>query len=129
MERKENNEIFGRKRRENELFPKQEVSYVGILQGGHVWCLKVVEEINNGKAQANCIHSVCNSSDDLWFRVTKFDKLDQGVALGVYRVHLRTRTCDCVICDALCYPCAYAIADCMNFHLHPMGFVDDVYKL
>ena len=42
------------------LFPKRAASYAGQMQGGHVWCSKVVQEINNAKAQTNTMHTVCH---------------------------------------------------------------------
>ncbi|MFQ6625866.1 hypothetical protein Gotur_006136 [Gossypium turneri] len=75
------------------------------MQGGHVWCSKVVQEIN------------------------KFDRPHQGVVGGQYRVHLRNRTCNCGMFDALRYPCAHVITACQNLRLDPMRYVDEVYKL
>ncbi|PPS02230.1 hypothetical protein GOBAR_AA18423 [Gossypium barbadense] len=98
-------------------------------QGGHVWCAKVLQEINKAKARANTMHTVCHDQDNLWFRVTEFDKLHQGITGGQYRVHLRNRTCDCGRFDAFRYPCAHVIAACQNLRLDPMSYVDDVYKL
>ncbi|MFQ6656175.1 hypothetical protein Gotur_026396 [Gossypium turneri] len=82
------------------------------MQGGHVRCSKVVQEINKAKARANTMHTVCHDRDNLWFRVTEFDRPHQGVAGGQYRVHLRNRTCVYGMFDALCYPCAHIIAAC-----------------
>ncbi|XP_017624984.1 uncharacterized protein LOC108468613 [Gossypium arboreum] len=111
------------------LFPKQAASYAGQMQGGNVWCAKVLQEINKAKAQANTMHTVCHDRDNLWFRVTEFGKPHQGITGGQYRVHLRNRTCDCGRFDALRYPCAHVIATCQNLRLDPMSYVDDVYKL
>ncbi|MFQ6649821.1 hypothetical protein Gotur_022735, partial [Gossypium turneri] len=99
------------------------------MQGGHVWCSKVVQEINKAKARANIIHTVCHDQDNLWFRVTEFDRPHQGVIGGQYRVHLRNRTCDCGMFDTLHYPCGHVIAACQNLRLNPMSYVDEVYKL
>ncbi|MFQ6664182.1 hypothetical protein Gotur_031371 [Gossypium turneri] len=85
------------------LFPKRAATYAGQMQGGHVWCSKVVQEINKVKAKANIMHAVCHDRDNLWFRVTEFDRPHQGVVGGQYRVHLRNRTCDCGKFDALRY--------------------------
>ncbi|MFQ6624111.1 hypothetical protein Gotur_004321, partial [Gossypium turneri] len=111
------------------LFPKRAASYAGQMQGGHVWCSKVVQEINKEKARANIMHTVCHDRDNLWFRVTEFDRQHQGVAGGQYRVHLRNMTCDCRKFDALRYPCAHVIAACQKLRLDPMSYVDKVYKL
>ncbi|MFQ6670801.1 hypothetical protein Gotur_035565 [Gossypium turneri] len=70
------------------LFPKRAASYAGQMQGGHVWFSKVVQEINKANARANTMHTVCYDRDNLWFRVTKFNKPHQGVVGGQYRVHL-----------------------------------------
>lgn len=43
------------------LFPKQAATYAGQMQGGHVWCSKVVQEINKAKARANIMHTVSRS--------------------------------------------------------------------
>ncbi|MFQ6643611.1 hypothetical protein Gotur_017407, partial [Gossypium turneri] len=99
------------------------------MQGGHVWCSKVVQEINKAKAWANTMHTVCHDRDNLWFRMTEFDRPHQGVLGGQYRVHLRNRTCDCGKFDALHYPCAHVITACQNLRLDPMSYVDEVYKL
>ncbi|MFQ6656028.1 hypothetical protein Gotur_026309, partial [Gossypium turneri] len=99
------------------------------MQGGHVWCSKVVQEINKAKARANIMHAVCHDRDNLWFRVMEFDRPHQGVVGGQYRVHLRNRTCDCGKFDALRYPCAHVIAACQKLRLDPMSYVDEVYKL
>ncbi|MFQ6637048.1 hypothetical protein Gotur_012690 [Gossypium turneri] len=85
------------------LFPKRAASYAGQMQGGHVWCSKVVREINKAKARANTMYIVCHDRDNLWFHVTEFDRLHQGVVGGQYRIHLRNRTCDCGMFDALRY--------------------------
>ncbi|XP_052880468.1 uncharacterized protein LOC108462218 [Gossypium arboreum] len=111
------------------LFPKRAASYAGQMQGGHVWCAKVLQEINKAKVRANTMHIVCHDRDNLWFRVTEFDKSHQGITGGQYHVHLRNRTCDCGRFDALRYPCAHVIAACQNLRLDPMSYVDDVYKL
>ncbi|KAH1120434.1 hypothetical protein J1N35_003594 [Gossypium stocksii] len=70
----------------------------------------MLQAINKSKAQTNTMYTVCHDRDNLWFRVTEFDILNQGITGGQYRVHLRNRTCDCGKFDALCYPCAHAIA-------------------
>ncbi|KAK5824575.1 hypothetical protein PVK06_019355 [Gossypium arboreum] len=59
----------------------------------------------------------------------EFDKPNQGIIGGQYRVHLRNRTCDCEIFDALRYPCAHVIAACQNLCLDPMTYVNQVYKI
>ncbi|KAK5832472.1 hypothetical protein PVK06_016274 [Gossypium arboreum] len=66
-----------------------------------------------------------------WIRVNwkLFDRPNQGVTDGQYRVHLKNRTCDCGTFDALRYPCAHAIAACQNHRLDPMRYVDEVYKI
>ncbi|KAK5819784.1 hypothetical protein PVK06_024807 [Gossypium arboreum] len=110
-------------------FSKRAASYAGQMLGGHVWCAKVLQEINKTKAQANIMHIVCHDRDNLWFRVTEFDKPHQGITGGQYRVHLRNRTCDCGRFDTLRYPCAHVIVACQNLRLDPMSYVDDVYKL
>ncbi|PPR87066.1 hypothetical protein GOBAR_AA33626 [Gossypium barbadense] len=94
------------------LFLKRAASYKGQMQGGHVWCAKVLQEINKAKAWANTIHTVCHDRDNLWFRVTEFDRPHEGIIGRQYRVHLRNRTCDCGRFDALHYPCAHVIAAC-----------------
>ncbi|MFQ6650504.1 hypothetical protein Gotur_022412 [Gossypium turneri] len=94
------------------LFPKRAASYAEQMQGGHVWCSKVVQEINKAKARANTMHTVCHNRDNLWFRVAEFDRPYQGVIGEQYRVHLRNRTCDCGMFDALRYPFAHVIAAC-----------------
>ncbi|KAH1066861.1 hypothetical protein J1N35_031848 [Gossypium stocksii] len=111
------------------LFPKRTATYKGQMQGGHVWCHKVLQAINKFKARANTMYIVCHDRDNLWFRVIEFDISNQCIAGGQYRVHLRNRTCDCRRFDALRYPCAHAIAACQNLHLDPMSYVDDVYKI
>ncbi len=75
------------------------------------------------------MHTVCHDRDNLWFRVTEFDRPHQGVVGGQYRVHLQNRTCDCGMFDALRYPCAQVIVACQNLRLNPMSYVDEVYKL
>ncbi|KAH1121401.1 hypothetical protein J1N35_004561 [Gossypium stocksii] len=80
-------------------------------------------------AQANRMHPVCHLCEDLWFRVTEFDRPDQGFFEGVYYIHLRQRTCDCGRFDALHFLCTHAITACSNQRLDPMSFVDEVYKL
>ncbi|MFQ6661971.1 hypothetical protein Gotur_029959 [Gossypium turneri] len=70
------------------LFPKRAASYASQMQGGHVWCSKVVQEINKAKARANTMHTVCHDRDNLWFRVTEFHRPHQGFVGGQYRVHL-----------------------------------------
>ncbi|PPS17260.1 hypothetical protein GOBAR_AA03312 [Gossypium barbadense] len=111
------------------LFPKWAASYKSQMQGGNVWCQKVVQEINKAKALANSMHAVCYDRDNLWFRVTEFDRLNQGIPSRQYRVHLRNRTCDCGRFDALRYLCVHVIAAYQNQCLDPMGYVDEVYKL
>ncbi|XP_040967217.1 uncharacterized protein [Gossypium hirsutum] len=64
------------------LFSKRAASYKGQMQGGHVWCAKILQEINNVKAQANTMHTVCHDCDNLWFRVTEFDRPNQGIIGG-----------------------------------------------
>ncbi|KAH1114623.1 hypothetical protein J1N35_008001 [Gossypium stocksii] len=104
-------------------------SYKGQMQGGHVWCAKVLQEINKAKAHANTMHTVCHDRDNLWFRVTKFNRPHEGIIGGQYHVHLRNRTYDCRRFDALHYPCAHVIAACQNLRIDPMSYVDEVYKL
>ncbi|MFQ6667371.1 hypothetical protein Gotur_033416, partial [Gossypium turneri] len=111
------------------LFSKRAASYVGQMQGGHVWCSKLVQEFNKAKVSANTMHTVYHDRDNLWFRMTEFDRPYQGVIGGQYRVHLRNRTCDCGMFDALCYLCAHVIAACQNLCLDLMRYVDEVYKL
>ncbi|KAK5785729.1 hypothetical protein PVK06_040344 [Gossypium arboreum] len=111
------------------LFPKRAASYKGQMQGGHVWCAKVLREINKAKARANTMHIVCHDHDNLWFHVTEFDRLNQGIIGGQYRVHSRNRACDCGVFDALRYPCVHVIAACQNIRLDPMTYVDQVYKI
>ncbi|KAH1122878.1 hypothetical protein J1N35_006038 [Gossypium stocksii] len=94
-----------------------------------VWCWKVLQEINKAKAWANTMHTVCHDRDNLWFRVTEFDRPNQGITSGQYRVHLRNKTCDCGKFDTLRYPCAHVIIACQNLRLNPMSYVDEVYKL
>ncbi|KAH1128678.1 hypothetical protein J1N35_000056 [Gossypium stocksii] len=53
------------------------------MQGGHVWCRKVLQEINKAKAWANTIHTVCHNLDNLWFRVTEFDRPNQSITVVV----------------------------------------------
>ncbi|PPS00222.1 hypothetical protein GOBAR_AA20438 [Gossypium barbadense] len=89
----------------------------------------MVQEINKVKARANIMHIVCHDRDNLWFRVTEFDRLYQGITGGQYRVHLRNRTCDCRRFDALHYPCAHVITACQNLRLDPMSYVDELYKI
>ncbi|PPR94799.1 hypothetical protein GOBAR_AA25869 [Gossypium barbadense] len=111
------------------LFSKQTVRYKGEMQGGHVWYAKVLQEINKAKVQANTMHTVCHDHDNLWFHVTEFDRPNQGIVGGQYRVHLTNRTCDCGRFDALRYPCAHVIAACQNLRLDPMSYVDEVYNI
>ncbi|KAH1083510.1 hypothetical protein J1N35_023271 [Gossypium stocksii] len=111
------------------LFPKRAVTYKGQMQGGHVWCHKVLQAINKSKARVNTMYTVCYDRDNLWFRVTEYDIPNQCITGGQYRVHLRNKTCDCGRFDALHYPCAHAIAACQNLRLDPMSYVDDVYKI
>ncbi|MFQ6665959.1 hypothetical protein Gotur_032493 [Gossypium turneri] len=111
------------------LFPKRAGRYAGQMQRGHVWCNKVVQEINKGKARANTMHIVCHDQDNLWFHVTEFDRPYQGIIDGQHQVHLRNRICDCGMFDALRYRCAHVIAACQNLRLDPMSYVDEVYKL
>ncbi|MFQ6643472.1 hypothetical protein Gotur_018694 [Gossypium turneri] len=110
------------------LFPKRAASYASQIQGGHVWCSKVVQEINKAKARANTMHTVCHDRDNLWFRVTEFDRPHQGVIGGQYRIHLPNRTCDCGMFDALRYPYAHIIVACQNLRLDLMSYVDEVYN-
>ena len=70
------------------LFQKRVASYAGQMQEGHVWCSKVVQEINKAKARANFMHTVCHDRDNLWFRVMEFDRPHQSVVGGQYHVHL-----------------------------------------
>ncbi|KAK5794198.1 hypothetical protein PVK06_035409 [Gossypium arboreum] len=63
------------------------------------------------------------------FRVTEFDRSNQGIVCGQYRVHLRYRTCNCGRFDTLRYPRAHLIVVCQNLRLDPMSYVDEVYKL
>ncbi|KAH1121868.1 hypothetical protein J1N35_005028 [Gossypium stocksii] len=111
------------------LFPKQAVSYKGQMQGGHIWCRKVLQAINKSKVRANTMYTVCHNCDNLWFRVTEFDIPNQGITGKKYRVHLRNRICDYGSFDALRYPCTHAITACQNLCLDPMSYVDDVYKI
>ncbi|KAK5792680.1 hypothetical protein PVK06_033797 [Gossypium arboreum] len=104
-------------------------SYKGQMQGGHVWCAKVLQEINKAKVWANTMHTVCHDRDNLWFRVTKFDRPHEGIIGGQYHVHLRNRNCDCGRFDALRYRCAYVITACQNLRLDPISHIDKVYKL
>ncbi|PPS17243.1 hypothetical protein GOBAR_AA03334 [Gossypium barbadense] len=104
-------------------------SYKGQMQGGRVWCTKVLQEINKAKAQANTMHTTCHDRDNLWFHVTEFDRPHKGIIGGQYRVHFRNRTCDCGRFDALRYPCAHIITACQSLRLDPMSYVDEVYKL
>ncbi|MFQ6621170.1 hypothetical protein Gotur_002349, partial [Gossypium turneri] len=99
------------------------------MQGGHVWCSKVVQEINKAKSWMNTMHTVCHDRDNLWFCVIEFERPHQGVVGGQYRVHLRNRTCDFGMFDALHYLCAHVIAACQNLRLDPMRYMDEVYKL
>ncbi|KAH1129593.1 hypothetical protein J1N35_000971 [Gossypium stocksii] len=64
------------------LFSKRATSYKGQMQGGHVWCRKVLQAINKPKARTNTMYTVCHNRDNLWFRVTKFDIPNQGIAGG-----------------------------------------------
>ncbi|KAK5802826.1 hypothetical protein PVK06_030451 [Gossypium arboreum] len=72
---------------------------------------------------------MCHNRDNLWFRVTEFDRPNQCIIGGQYRVHLRNRTCDCGVFNALCYPCTHVTAACQNLRLDPMTYVDQVYKI
>ncbi|KAK5784865.1 hypothetical protein PVK06_039404 [Gossypium arboreum] len=99
------------------------------MQGGHVWCTKVLQEINKAKARVNTMHIICHDRDNLWFRVTEFDRLHDGIISGQYRVHLRNRTCDCGRFDALRYSYVHIIVACQNLRLDPMSYVNEVYKL
>ncbi|KAK5812676.1 hypothetical protein PVK06_028114 [Gossypium arboreum] len=110
------------------LFSKRAASYKGQMQEGRVWCAKVLQEINKAKAQANIMHTVCHDRDNLWFRVTEFDRLYEGIIGGQYYVHLINKTYDCGRFDALRYTCAHVIAACQNLLLDPMSY-DEVYKL
>ncbi|PPS16998.1 hypothetical protein GOBAR_AA03578 [Gossypium barbadense] len=111
------------------LFSKRAASYKGQMQGGHVWYAKVLREINKAKARANTMHIVCHDRDNLWFRVTEFDRPNQGIIARQYRAHLRNKTCDCGVFDALRYPCTHVIAACQNLRLDPITYVDQVYKI
>ncbi|KAH1039011.1 hypothetical protein J1N35_040754 [Gossypium stocksii] len=51
------------------LFPKRAEKYVGRMKGGHVWCEDIMKEIREGTTQANCMHSVCDSHEDLLFQI------------------------------------------------------------
>ncbi|KAH1056549.1 hypothetical protein J1N35_034614 [Gossypium stocksii] len=99
------------------------------MKGGHVWCAKVLQEINKAKARANTMHTVCHDRDNLWFRVTEFDRPQEGIIGRQYHVHLRNRTCDCGRFDALRYPCAHVITACQNLRIDPMSYVDEVYRI
>ncbi|KAH1097541.1 hypothetical protein J1N35_014462 [Gossypium stocksii] len=99
------------------------------MQGGHVWCQKVLQEINKAKARTKTMHIVCHNRNNLWFHVTEFDRPNQGITGEQYRVHLRNKTFDCRTFDALCYPCAHAIENCQNLCLDPMRYVDKMYKI
>ncbi|KAK5839575.1 hypothetical protein PVK06_008378 [Gossypium arboreum] len=107
------------------LFLKRAASYKGQMQKGHVWCAKVLQEINKAKARTNTMHTVCHDRDNLWFRVTEFDRPHEGIIGRQYHVHLRNRTCDCGRFDVLRYPCAHVIAACQNLRLDPMSYVDE----
>ncbi|KAH1132011.1 hypothetical protein J1N35_003389 [Gossypium stocksii] len=72
---------------------------------------------------------VCHDCDNLWFRLTEFDRPNQAITGWQYRVHLKNRTCDCRRIDALCYPCANVIAACQNLRLDPISYVDEMYKI
>ncbi|PPS20313.1 hypothetical protein GOBAR_AA00267 [Gossypium barbadense] len=111
------------------LFSKRAASYKGQMQEGRVWYAKVLQEINKAKARTNTMHTVCHDRNNLWFRVTEFDRLHEGIIGRQYRVHLRNRICDCGRFDALRYPCTHVIAACQNLRLDPMSYVDKVYKL
>ncbi|PPS19891.1 hypothetical protein GOBAR_AA00678 [Gossypium barbadense] len=114
----------------NDRFNEMLTVFVQLTKkGGHVWCRKVLREINRAKASANTMHIVCHDRDILWFLVTEFDRSKQGFSGGQYRVHLRNRTCDCGVFDALRYPCAHVITVCQNLHLDLMTYVDQVYKI
>ena len=75
------------------------------------------------------MHTVCHDCDNLWFCVTEFDRPNQGIIGGQYRVHLRNKTCDYGVFDALRYPCIHVIVACQNLRLDPMTYVDQVYKI
>ncbi|KAH1038222.1 hypothetical protein J1N35_039965 [Gossypium stocksii] len=75
------------------------------------------------------MHTVCHDHNNVWFHVTEFDRPNQGITSGQYRVHLRNRTCDCGTFDALRYPCAHVITACQNLRLDLISYVDEVYKL
>ncbi|KAK5839124.1 hypothetical protein PVK06_007886 [Gossypium arboreum] len=94
------------------LFLKRAASYKGQMQGGRVWCAKVLQEINKAKVPVNTMHTVCHDRDSLWSRVTEFDRPHEGIIGGKYRVHLRNKTCDCERFDVFCYPCAHVITAC-----------------
>ncbi|XP_052874553.1 uncharacterized protein LOC128280449 [Gossypium arboreum] len=99
------------------------------MQGGRVWCAKVLQEINKAKARANIMHTVCHDRHNLRFPVTEFNRPHEGIIGRQYHVHLINRTCDCGRLDALRYPYGYVIAACQNLRLNPMSYVDEVYKL
>ncbi|KAK5813187.1 hypothetical protein PVK06_028635 [Gossypium arboreum] len=111
------------------LFSKRAASYKGQMQGGHVWCAKVLQEIKKAKARANTMDIVCHDHDNLWFLVTEFDRPNQGIIGKQYHVHLRNKTCDCGVFGALRYLCAHVIAACQNLRLDPTTYVDQVYKI
>ncbi|PPR97341.1 hypothetical protein GOBAR_AA23334 [Gossypium barbadense] len=106
------------------LFPKRAASYKSQMQGDHVWCRKVLQEINKVNVRTNTIHTVCHDRDNQWFGVMEFDRPNQGITGG-----LRNRTCDCGMFDALHYPCAHTIATCQNLRLDLMSYVNEVYKI
>ncbi|KAH1063335.1 hypothetical protein J1N35_028322 [Gossypium stocksii] len=60
------------------LFPKRTASYEGQMHEGHVWCRKVLQQINKANVWTNIMHIVCHDRDNLWFRVTEFDKPHQA---------------------------------------------------
>ncbi|PPS15830.1 hypothetical protein GOBAR_AA04752 [Gossypium barbadense] len=90
---------------------------------------KGLQEINKAKAWANTMHTVYHDQDNLWFRVTEFDRPHECIIGGQYHIHLRNKTCDCGRFNALRYPCAHIIAACQNLRLDLMSYVDRVYKL
>ena len=64
------------------LFPKRSDAYQGQMQGGYVWSTSVMNDINEGIRRASGMHTVCHSRENLSFRVTEFDRPDQGIPGG-----------------------------------------------
>ncbi|KAH1038002.1 hypothetical protein J1N35_039745 [Gossypium stocksii] len=110
------------------LFPKRAKKYVRQIKG-HVWCNDIMKEIREAIERANCMHLVCHSRKNQSFWVMQFDRPDQSIAEGVYRVNLRRQTCDCGRFETLRFSCAHAIAACSLICLDHMSFVDEVYKI